>query len=182
MSVNILQYCNSGVGVTGLGESNPDILESLKSPNFNNYSYAITVTLKGSHKLRSMEDDLQKQYDFFKNIISTIVDEHSTEYYFAYELHKCGSWIHTHGIFNPKKKKSIQTIKQQIYLAIEGNKIKKGMSYRTRICIEKVFLLETWIPYITKERSLMESRYPALKNTYKLQKLPRSSNVVSFDL
>lgn len=172
---------NSSRGGTGLGESTPDIMESLKSPNFNNYSYAVTITIKG-HAQRALADNLQQQYDLFKKIIKQYIHEECNQYYFAFELHKCGSYIHAHGIFNPKLKKSVQKIKQQVYLAIERQPIKKGMSYKTRILIEKVFQVDTWIPYITKDAELMDKTYPFIKPIYKLDKQKASNHLVTFDL
>lgn len=171
------------VGVTGLGDGNPDIKESLKEPNFNNYSYSLTITIKGSHSLRNLEDDLKTQYKLFKRIVNEIIDKHSSQYFIAFELHKCGSWIHCHGIFNPIMLKSIKQIKQEVFLLIEKQPIKKGQSYKRRIDIQKVYSLDTWIPYILKDELSIHERYSELKQLFKLKKIkPPDMGVVTFGI
>lgn len=170
-------------GVTPLGESNPEITESLVTDNFNIYSNAITITLKGAHPVRLMADKLEKQYDFFKKLIKNIISDQVFSYIFYFEKHKCGSWIHAHGIIQPRTKSSILNIKQQIYFAIEKQKLKTGLSYKRRILIETIHDVHTWWNYCRKEEELMlNSECPQIKKIYKfIHKNKNDKFLLNFD-
>lgn len=171
---------DSTIGVTPLGDSNPEILESSMTANFNNYSYAVTITLKGSHKFRALEDDLIAQYNLIKNLIKLYINDHTKSYIFYIEKHKCGSWIHTHGIIEPLLKKSIKEIKQKVYQHIEGHELKKGMSYKTRIFIEKPYDMINWWNYCKKEEELWNS-CSEIKKLFKLKSIKPTSFEVTFE-
>lgn len=154
-------------GVTPLGESNPDFTVSALLDTFNNYDYAITITIKGSNKIRSLEGNLIKQYDLFKNIIYTIVYKYGKNYYFNFELHKCGLWLHTHGVIKTDPK-TIVKIKREIFHLIEGEKIQKYQSYSRRIKIDKIHDLNNWLIYCRKDEESMLSLNSTIKKIYKI--------------
>ena len=171
---------DSSIGVTALGESNPEITESSMTANFNNYSYAVTITLKGSHKFRALEDDLEAQYNLIKNIIKLYINENSKSYIFYIEKHKCGSWIHTHGIIEPLLKKSVKEIKKNVYRHINGFELKKGMSYKTRIHMEKTYDYLLWWNYCKKEEELWPEG-SLIQKIFKLSRSKPTSFEVTFD-
>lgn len=161
------------LGATPLGESSPDIIESSESQQinlaqiFNNYDMSVTITLKGSNKYRLLEGNLEKQYEVFKNIISNIIDTYGEKYIFYFETHKCGMWLHTHGIIKVDAKNIIK-IKREVYEYIENRKIEKYKSYKHRIYMKKVECLNHWIEYIQKDEKLMNDQNKNIKKTYKL--------------
>lgn len=160
---------DSAIGVTPLGESNPEITESSMADNFNIYSNAVTITLKGAHYVRALADKLDQQYKLFKKIIKEHIDPLCHSYIFYFEKHKCGSWIHAHGIIDPKLKSSILKIKQNVYFSIEKQKLKTGCSYKRRILIETIHDLNVWWNYCRKEEELMlNSEVPQIKKIFKL--------------
>lgn len=106
MNENIILLHYLKIGDTGLGSSIPNFVQSNKTAicqRFNGCSYAITITLKGAYAIRSLASNFDKQYQLFKNIISNIIHKYASEYCFYFELHKCGEWLHTHGVLNLKK-------------------------------------------------------------------------------
>ena len=154
----------------GLGDPNrtaSTIDEATIIENFNAYSSCITITLKGSHKLRAMENNLEKQYQFFVQNLLPIIKEHATFYYVVPELHKCQQWLHFHGIIHFKKMSHNAKVRKRIYECID-KPLKRGMSYKTRILIEKVYDLNCWIPYLLKEQPLMNKLNPMFQPKYKL--------------
>jgi len=162
-------------GGTPLGESTPDFTEPSVLTTFNNYDYAITITIKGANKIRALEGNLQKQYNLFKNIISTILDENTKNYYFNFELHKCGLWLHAHGIIKTETK-NIAKIKKELFIAIEGQKLQKFQSYSRRIKIDKLHNLMYWLEYIKKDEEQMLLRHKQIKKIYKLSAGEHANN------
>lgn len=177
----LIKAPESTIGVTPLGDSNPEILESQVMDNFNNYSYTITITLKGSNALRLMADKLDKQYNFFKKLIKEHIADHCHSYIFYFEKHKCGSWIHAHGIIHQKLMKSVVSIKRSVYEAIELQPIKKGMTYKRRIDMEKTYDMITWWTYCKKDEPLMmKSSNGEICKLYKLSNKNSNSLTVTF--
>ena len=139
---------------------------------FNGYSYAITITLKGAYAIRSLASNFDKQYQLFKNIISNIIHKYASEYCFYFELHKCGEWLHTHGVINLKKVSYLNKIKSETFLQIEKKQLEKYKSYKTRICMDKISDIMNWYNYISKdENSILEFSNNQYKKIYCYQKL-----------
>lgn len=179
----LIKAPESIIGVTPLGDSNPEITESSLTDNFTNYCYAITITLKGAYHIRSMADKLHQQYEFLKKIIKDHINEQCHSYLFYFEKHKCGSWIHTHGIIHPQTKVSIVKIKQAVYLAIEKQKLKSGQSYKRRVLIDSLHDLNNWWNYCKKEEELWyNSENKQIKKIYKFQyKIKNNKFLLNFD-
>lgn len=162
-------------GATPLGESSPEISELKESQQINlcevftNYDMSITITLKGSNRYRLLEGNLLKQYELFKNIISNIIDIYGEKYIFYFETHKCGLWLHTHGIIKVDAKNIIK-IKREVYEFIENRKIEKYRSYKHRIYMKKVECLNHWIEYIQKDEKLITGLGLGIGKIYKLFK------------
>lgn len=155
------------LGVTPLGESNPVLWKPSVLTTFNNYDYAITITLKGSNKIRALEGKLEKQYLLFKKLISTIIYTYAKNYYFNFELHKCGVWLHAHGIIKVDAKNIIK-IKRELFQEIEGEKIQRYMSYSRRIKIDKLHDIHNWYSYCKKDEEQMLLRHKLIKKVYRL--------------
>lgn len=154
----------------GLGDPNrPEsrIDEATICSNFNDFSTCITITLKGSYRLRNLENNLQKQYEYFTRELLPVISEYCSYYYVVPELHKCQQWLHFHGILTFKKMSYNVKLRRTIYEKID-KPLKKGMSYKTRILLEKVYDVNKWVPYLLKEQPLMEKLNPLFVPKYKL--------------
>lgn len=176
----ILKSPLSSEGIGLLGEPMPDYSELDKATiinSFNNYDSAVTITLKGSHSLRNLEGKLQAQYNFFTQKIMPIVSGYCKYYVFYVELHKCQQWLHFHGIVSFLKISYLPKFKQDIFMAICREKIKRGQSYKSRIHIQKIYEVWRWVDYISKEASLMYKIDNAFTPKWKLPKLNISTTV-----
>ncbi len=163
--INLKNYL-MGFGDTPLGESIPKLSKSKVLDNFNNYDNAITITIKGSNKLRLLEGDLYKQYNIFR-LIMDIIDKYVKKYIMFFELHKCGLWLHSHGVVSGDPK-DLKRIKQEIFQLIEGEKIQKYQSYSRRIKIDKIFDIQNWLTYIQKDEEQMLLKNSLIKKIYKI--------------
>lgn len=171
----------SGEGLGLLVEPMPDYSELDKvtiTKCFNNYDSAVTIMLKGSHSLRNLEGKLQAQYNFFTQKIMPIISGYCKYYVFYVELHKCQQWLHFHGIVSFLKISYLPKFKQDIFMAICREKIKRGQSYKHRIDIQKVYEVWRWVDYISKEASLMYNINNAFTPKWKLPKLSNNSTTV----
>ena len=163
----IIKLNNWLLGGTPLGDSTPIFEKTSVLTTFNNYDYAITVTIKGSNKIRMLEGKLEKQYFLFKQLITTVINEYTKNYYFNFELHKCGLWLHAHGIIKTDPKNIIK-IKRGLFQEIEGEKIQRYMSYSRRIKIDKLHDIHNWYNYCRKDEEQMLLRHKSIKKIYKL--------------
>lgn len=157
----------------GLGDPNrPEskLDESSIIANFNSFSSCITITLKGAHKLRAMENNLEKQYMFFVTELLPIISEYCSHYVVYPELHKCQQWLHFHGLLHFTKMSYNAKVRRQIYEKID-KPLRKGCSYKTRILLEKVYEVERWVKYITKEHLLMVKLNPLFVPKYRLNSI-----------
>lgn len=152
--------------------------------NFNSYDMAITITLKGSKfpRVNKLQGDTHKQYLYIKNILDEELFPYSQAYVIYFELHKCGEWIHLHGIFKPKMNKtkvvrSFQKIKQNIFLKIEGRKLNKYETYKHRILIEKMYDLYKWAQYSGKDYQIMRAYNEAIVPLFKMDTPPTHNDM-----
>ena len=172
-----------------LVESNAPISqlkEATVLENFNSYDMAITITLKGSTypRVSKLAGDTYKQYLYIKEILQEELFPYCAAYVCHFELHKCGEWIHLHGIFKPlmngtRIKRSFQKIKQGIFLKIEGRKLNKYETYKHRILIEKMYQLDRWYKYISKDMTIMKVYNENIIPLYKMNTI-NEKIIVSF--
>ena len=173
-----------------LVESNAPVAqldEATIAHNFNEYDMAITITLKGSKfpRVNKLQGDTYGQYVFIKNILNEDLFPYCENYVCYFELHKCGEWIHLHGIFKPKMNKtkvlrSFQKIKQNLFLKIEGRKLNKYETYKHRILIEKMYKLQKWYLYISKDHLIMNAYNESIIPLYRLNTCPNNKMTITF--
>lgn len=149
--------------------------------NFNAYDMALTITLKGSTypRVSKLAGDTYQQYLYIKDVLQEELFPYCIAYVCHFELHKCGEWIHLHGIFKPlmngtKIKRSFQKIKQSIFNKIEGRKLNKYETYKHRILIEKMYQLDKWYMYISKDQTIMKVYNEHIKPLFRLNTIPSS--------
>ena len=155
--------------------------------NFNDYDMAININLKGSKypRVNKLQGDIYEQYLCIKSILNEDLFPFCESYVCYFELHKCGEWIHLHGIFKPKMNgtklvRSFQKIKQNIFLKIEGRKLNKYETYKHRILIEKMYKLSYWYKYSSKDLKIMYAYNDLIIPLYKLNTCPSNKLTVTF--
>jgi hypothetical protein len=167
-----------------LVESNAPIAQLKEATilhNFNAYDMALTITLKGSTypRVAKLAGDTYQQYLYIKEVLQEELFPYCMSYVCHFELHKCGEWIHLHGIFKPlmngtKIKRSFQKIKQSIFNKIEGRKLNKYETYKHRILIEKMYQLDKWYTYISKDQTIMKAYNEHIRPLFKLNTIQSS--------
>lgn len=169
MSYNITQYCAGD-----LGDPSQNLEALSEPPNFHNYftlcDFCVTITLKGAHSLRNYENDIKYQHIYLSSIIDDIISTYSKSHFFTFELHKCGGWLHAHGILSMVHRSKMPILKKLIYKHIEKKALPKGSTYKHRVLIEKVYNVDNWTEYIMKDVEV--STYLQLKYKYKLFSQP----------
>lgn len=128
--------------------------QSEESHNLSDYfsisDFAVTIMLKGARKYRTLEGKVTEQYKIICDIIDKIINNYSKQHWFAIEYHKCGLWIHSHGVVQMKHRSKTPILKKEIYLSIENKPLYRGGTYKHRIHMEKMYSVLNWENYIKK--------------------------------
>lgn len=147
--------------------------------NFNNYDKAITITLKGSNckKTEAMKGNIYRQYEYLRDLIENEISTHTSAHIYYFELHKCGEWVHVHGLISITKPNKTQqalaykNIRSGVFQSINGRKLKAGETYKNRILIENVHTVETWYNYIKKDEKIMKIYDNRIIKLFKLKSI-----------
>lgn len=177
MSYNLFEFL---AGLLGEPSEN---LNEMEEPNINILDhftlcdFTITITLKGLRHLRFLNGKIQQQFDIIAKLIDTIIVPYCNQYLFNIELHKCGEWIHSHGIIQMHHRSKVDKLRKEIYFFLEKKPLKRGLTYKPRILIEKVYNLENWNNYLFKDYTTYASlkrEFPRIKYKYRLNKISHS--------
>lgn len=176
MSYNLFEFL---AGVLGEPSENLNLLEEPLNiaEHFTLCDFTLTITLKGLRHLRLLNGKLNSQFEILAQLIDNIIAPYCNQYFFNIELHKCGEWIHTHGIIQMNHRSKVDKLRKEIYFFLEKKPLKKGLTYKPRIVLEKVYNLENWNNYLFKDYTVYTSlkrEFPKINYKYKLNKISYS--------
>lgn len=170
MSYNIFELI-AGV----LGEPSENSIQSEEitklSDHFTLTDFVITITLKGIPRYRLLPGKIDKQFEILKMVINNIISNYSSQHLFTFELHKCGEWLHTHGIIQMNHRSKMMKMRKEIYEYLENKPLKKGLTYKHRVHVEKVYNVDNWQNYIYKDIEIFDTLKKEFKNLHLIKKL-----------
>lgn len=170
MSYNILDFL-AGLLVEPSQKLN-DIEEATNlSEHFTLCDFSVTIIIKGINRYRLLRGKIDEQWLIIQNIVNQIIENYCKQYFFTIELHKCGEWIHAHGIINMTHRSKLDKMRQEIYKYLEHKPLKKGLTYKHRIFIEKVYNIDNWQRYILKDKNVFTILQKEYKNIHYFKKL-----------
>lgn len=137
--------------------------------------FTVTIIIKGNRRYRHLRGKLDEQWKILNDIVQQILEKYCQQYYFTIELHKCGEWIHAHGLINMTHRSKVDKMRKEIYFHIEQKALKKGLTYKYRINIEKVYNIANWDRYIHKDKTAFTMLQKEFKNLQYFKKLKSSA-------
>jgi len=129
----------------------PHLFYASKLSSFGNYSYALTISPKGTPRMKNKT--VKQQYEMLCHFLKTTFVDCS--YIFFFELYSCGEYIHCHGSIKIDRVAQVPKLKQSMYMYFMLTVLEKRKSYKPLIDLDKVNIKESWDKYCLKDLTVM---------------------------